>query len=444
MEIDKYMSEEHHMHINWEEHQKDPSVCIRDASLEDKAYIISRVGIMELAVGAGAWRVLDAMNILSRALDVKCSADIGLCSLSCSFTGGGEVFTQQLTIPTTGINTAKMEKLIPCIRKMAEHPESVSVAQAHEMLEKVSKARGLYTPLQVGLASGVACFGFTFLLGGGFIEMIGALIGAFVGNFSRRLMIDRRMSLVANVICSVGLDCLATILYYRVIEGLFGVSPENEAGYICAMLFIIPGFPLINGGFDLAKSHMRSGIERLVYALMIITVATFTGWLTAYALSFSPGDFVALNLGLLPRVILRLICSFLGVYGFSMMYNSTRRMCLLAGLIGMTANTLRLELVDMAHMPAPAAALTGAFTAGMLAALVCHKFVNLPRISLSIPAIVIMVPGMYMYKAIYYFGIGESTTGLGWLSGAALIVLALPTGLILARILTDHRFRVCG
>lgn len=443
MSIDKYMSEEHHMNIDWKDHQKDPSVCIRDASLEDKAYIIGHVGIMELAIGAGAWRVLDMMDILSRALGVRCSADIGLCSLSCSFRADGQVFTQQFTIPTTGINTAKMEKLSACVRELAEHPDTISVKQAHEMLEKVRKTRGLYSPVQVGLASGFACFGFTFLLGGGLIEMIGALIGAFVGNFSRRLMIDHKMSLIANVIFSVGLDCLATILYYRIIESVFGVAPDHEAGYICAMLFIIPGFPLINGGFDLAKSHMRSGIERLIYALMIITVATFTGWLTAYALAFQPGDFLPLNLGVLTKMLLRLVCSFMGVYGFSMMYNSTPRMCLLAGLIGMVANTLRLELVDLAHMPSPAAGLIGAFTAGMLAAFVCRE-TNLPRISMSIPSIVIMVPGMYMYKAIYFFGIGENATGLGWLSGAALLVLSLPTGLILARILTDHRFRVCG
>ena len=54
----------------------------------------------------------------------------------------------------------------------------------------------------------------------------------------------------------------------------------------------IPGFPLITGGIDLAKSHMRSGLERLAYALTIITVATFTGWIVAQFLGFRPGDLV--------------------------------------------------------------------------------------------------------------------------------------------------------
>lgn len=443
MGIDAYLSREHHMHMQWKEHIADSSVCICDASLKDKAMLIGRFGITELSTGAGAWRVLDVMNALSRVMNVKCAADIGFCTISYTIRDGQDMFSQTLSLPTSGINTDKMARVTRYLREIAEDPRKITVGKAHETLDAIDGRKGNYSPLQVGLASGIACFGFTFLLGGGFLEMLGAFIGAFFGNLSRRLMLDRKISLVANIIISLAFDCLVTILYYRLAEVLFHISPENEAGYICAMLFIIPGFPLINGGFDLAKSHMRSGLERLSYALMMIIIATFTGWLVAYALNFTPGEFTPLGLSLPVKTLLRLFCSFLGVYGFSMMYNSTRQMCLNAGIIGMIANTLRLTLVDVASMPGPAAALCGAFTAGVLAAFVTKR-TGLPRISMSIPSIVIMVPGMYMYKAIYYFGVTASTTGLVWLSNASLIVLALPTGLILARILTDKRFRVCG
>ena len=46
------------------------------------------------------------------------------------------------------------------------------------------------------------------------------------------------------------------------------------------MLFVIPGFPLITAGLDIAKLDMRSGIERLSYAVSIIVMATLVaGWL---------------------------------------------------------------------------------------------------------------------------------------------------------------------
>lgn len=39
------------------------------------------------------------------------------------------------------------------------------------------------------------------------------------------------------------------------------------------MLFIIPGFPFITSGIDLAKLDLRSGLERLTYAIIIVLVA---------------------------------------------------------------------------------------------------------------------------------------------------------------------------
>lgn len=52
--------------------------------------------------------------------------------------------------------------------------------------------------------------------------------------------------------------------------------------------------------------------------------------------------------------------SFFGVFGFSIMFNSPAPMAATAALIGAIANSLRLELVDLTGMPAPAAAFAGA------------------------------------------------------------------------------------
>lgn len=62
--------------------------------------------------------------------------------------------------------------------------------------------------------------------------------------------------------------------------------------------------------------------------------------------------------------------SFFGVFGFSIMFNSPAPMAATAALIGAIANSLRLELVDLTGMPAPAAAFAGALTAGLLASFI--------------------------------------------------------------------------
>ena len=162
----------------------------------------------------------------------------------------------------------------------------------------------------------------------------------------------------------------------------------------------------------------------------------------ALLLHLQPEDFSELNLNNIAYLFLRLITSFCGVFGFSIMFNSSIPMAATAALIGSIANTLRLELIDFTGMPTAVAAFIGAAAAGLLASAI-KQYNGYPRISLTVPSIVIMVPGLYLYRAIYNFGIMSLTDAVSWFTSATLIITALPLGLIFARILTDRTFRYC-
>lgn len=204
------------------------------------------------------------------------------------------------------------------------------------------------------------------------------------------------------VACLVYLECLS-LLSLAVKD-----AAEHEAGYIGAMLFVIPGFPLITSGLDIAKLDFRSGLERLAYACAVIVVATLVAWLVAMMVELHPDDFAAQGLSAPVMFALRLVASFVGVFGFSMMFNSTYRM----------------------------AATAGAVCAGLLASITGTK-TKFPRISITVPSIVIMVPGLYMYRAVYYMGVFQTLDAMEWIIRAIMIILFLPMGLGLARALTD-------
>ena len=68
---------------------------------------------------------------------------------------------------------------------------------------------------------------------------------------------------------------------------------------------------------------LRSGLERLTYSIIIVLVATMFAWIMALLLKLQPQDFVALHLGNMMHLALRLIASFCGVFGFSIMFNSS-------------------------------------------------------------------------------------------------------------------------
>lgn len=430
-----------HMAIEWHDIINTKSdIPAKNASLQEKASLVGRVGLMMLSVDTAAWRVRASMNKISRALGITCNADIGLLSIEYTCISGSETYTNAISINTTGVNTDKLNELEHFADGFAERAEKYSVQQFHMILDKFQDMKGNYKALSLGLASAFACCAFTFLLGGGIIEMICAFFGAGIGNFVRKKLLERHITLFANVAAGVASACCTYVIFIKLAELLMGVSAIHQAGYICSMLFVIPGFPLITGGMDLAKLDLRSGLERITYALLIIIVATLTGWLCATLFHFYPQDFEAYELDPLLRTVFIMITSFCGVYGFSLMFNSTKKMAATAGLIGMCANTLRLELIDLAGVHVGLAAFIGALSAGLLASAI-HHWIGYPRITLTVPSIVIMVPGMFMYKGVYYIVINDITTGAMWLTKAVLIVTALPLGLIFARILTDKNFR---
>ena len=152
--------------------------------------------------------------------------------------------------------------------------------------------------------------------------MLCAFIGAGVGNYVRCKLTKHHFTLFLCIVSSVSLACFTYAGFLKLAEILWGISIQHEAGYICAMLFIIPGFPFITSGIDLAKLDMRSGMERFAYAILVILVATMAAWIMALILHLQPVDFPKICLTSEEQVIFRLLTSFCGVFGFSIMFNS--------------------------------------------------------------------------------------------------------------------------
>lgn len=441
--MNQTLIQKNHMDVYWHDYANSMGdIPITEAPLTEKASIIGRSGLMLLSCGTGAWRVRSSMNTLAEQLGITCTANIGLMSIDYTCFDGDDCFSQSLCLTNTGVNTSKLNRLEHFINEFSTIGKSMSGEALHAHLDEIEEVHGLYSPIALGFAAALACGCFTFLLGGGVFEMVCAFLGAGLGNFVRCKLTKHHFTLFLCIVSSIAVSCLTYAGLLKLAEALFAVSTQHEAGYICAMLFIIPGFPFITSGIDLAKLDMRSGLERLAYAIVIILVATVTAWIMALILNLKPVDFPDLNLGQYSMLIFRLLASFGGVFGFSIMFNSPISIATSAAIIGAIANTLRLELVDLAGFPPAAAAFIGSLTAGILASLIKNK-VGYPRISITVPSIVIMVPGLYLYRAVYNMGAMSLIVSASWFASAMLIILALPLGLIFARILTDKSFRFC-
>ena len=334
------------------------------------------------------------------------------------------------------------------VGKEADQSQGITVRQAHERLDMIERRKPLYSPVFAGFASACACASFVFLLGGGPFDMIGAFIGAGLGHWLRRRLFAHHLNQFFVTFVCVAVAALACTGTLRLIGIFEPVALQHDTAYIGAMLFVIPGFPLITGGLDMAKIDFPSGIQRVAYVLCIILMATLAGWMVASIVHLNPEGFEPLGLNPVVNCLLRFVFAFIGVWGFSTMFNSPQRMCLVAATIGAITDTLRLEIVDMG-VPAEAGAFIGALLAGLLASAwrsAVHRswlapHLGYPRICLTVPSIVIMVPGLYMYQAMFHLGQFDTLNALDWAFRAFMVIICLPIGLAMARVITDKSWR---
>ena len=391
-----------------------------DASLSEKASVVGRIGMIMLSCGTPAWRVRNSMTATSQALGISCSIDIGIVTINYTCIDEGESCTQSVSLAGVTINTYKLAGMERFINDFGEKCSSLSIEGIHCILDDIQKTPETHSIATLSLASACACSAFAFLLGADFAEIVCVFFGAGIGQLIRKLILNRNLSLFISIGISAACACAVYAGVMFLIRLCFPIPADNGAGYICSVLFLVPGFPFITSVLDLAKLDMRSGIERLMYS----GIESLSG--------------LALPAGLL--IVLRLLASFIGIYGFSMMFNSTHRMALAASLVGTIPNTLRLEMIQRLGVPAPIAAFIGAFLAGMLA-IIAVKKTSLPRVSITIPSVLVAVPGFFMYQSIYYFGTGMANLGLDALIQALSIIFSLALGILFSRFIADPHFR---
>jgi len=66
--------------------------------------------------------------------------------------------------------------------------------------------------------------------------------------------------------------------------------------------------------------------------------------------------------------------------------------------------------------------------------------VKVPRITLNVPAVVIMVPGFAIYRSMVEINNGDYTAAVGTALQTMFVVMAIGVGLAVGRMLTDKRW----
>ncbi|MCS6711432.1 threonine/serine exporter family protein [Brachybacterium sp. EF45031] len=406
-------------------------------SLTVRSEAAAAVGAALLAGGMASFRVKAAMAVVARALGLDSfRAIVTFTDITATATLGGRYRTRITQPEHVGVDVDHLAR----IHRMVEDlPERVEAAEVFERLAVIAARPPLHSAVVNALAAGLACAAFSFLNRGGPTEMVCVLIAATLGQALRRALQRRQWN---HLLITVLAATLTSIVYALTIAAgtRWGVvGPGHEGGYLAAMLFLVPGFPMITGILDIVRSDFSAGVARLTYSAMIVLAAAASVWTVSVVVGITPGMPPGAEVPFVLDLVLRALATFVGVLGFAVIFNSPWGIALGAAAVSMVANTLRLAMID-SGAPAQLATLVATCLVGALAYLVA-RLTHIPRTTISVPAVVIMIPGFTLSMAFALMNSGDVTGALVLAQEAVQVILAAGLGLALAHLATSPAWR---
>ncbi len=406
--------------------------------LAHQSRVVLRLGQMLLSAGASAFRVKRAMADTARAVGIsEHHAQVTYTEIVTTAYANGTFRTELAEQRAMGINADRIDRIGNYVDSLKNR--TVKVEAVDKALDHIEKVPVLYDWFPNAAASGLACAAFSFLNSGGWVECSAVCVASFFGQALRRQMMHRRMNHFGVWMSCGALAALIYILLVAPAQHFLGLEPTHQAGFISALLFLVPGFPLVTGMIDLVRSDFLGGIARLMYVFMLVVSAGVATWVVSVVFHWSVTPQYAYDL--IPWVLFpaKFVASFVASFGFAMLFNSPYKVCAATALIGAVINTGRLLLVEYGDFAVPAAVGLAALAAGLLADRVA-RVTKFSRVTLSVPAVVIMIPGVPLYRSLTYLNNGQMFEALEALFTVLFTIVAIGIGLSVARMLTDKNW----
>jgi len=405
-------------------------------NLADSLDVLLRYGALMLRSGDAAFRVHDAAQRLAPRLGIDALALlVTVTGMTATARRGGEQVTLVRHVEPLGINAWRLGSLE---RLADEAPVGLSPAMLGGRLDAIEAAPAQYSIAAVAVAVGLASGAFSFLNGGNLVGVLAAFVAGGIGQLLRSLLLGRHFNQFAvTAFCAMaaaGIYCAAAALLTHA-----GLAPGHGVGVIAAVLFLIPGFPLVAALLDLLQHQTTAGVVRLAYGMTLLLAAAFGLAMVVLVASVAIPVPEPRSTDLALTLVLRGVASFAGGCGFAVLYNSSNRTVVAVGILALLGNELRLGLQDAGTIQ-PAATFVGAIVVGLLASLIRPRL-HEPRMALTVPGIIIMVPGSYAFQSVVLFSQGNAQGGLQAAVQAGFVVGGMALGLAAARFISERKWR---
>ena len=330
-----------------------------------------------------------------------------------------------------------------------------SLDKYEEELEKIANGKHYYTDWMIAVGAGLACGGFCIQFGCDWTAFFYASMAAILGNRLRMFLNHSGSNLYANfavaAFVSTILAWLSSFLSTPDVQAalpeflrpiLFTKTPWHPL--LACALYIVPGVPLINAVNDLLDNNINTGLVRATNTLLIVTAMSFGIMLAIKCGSF---DGFAKDLSTIPAhpFYFYAIAAAISAMGFATIYNIPYRLMpwiAVGGVICVcTRNFIFLE-PSSGNIGLGLGIVVGSLCGSALISIINIKAVHLlhtPHQCITIPAVIPIVPGVLMYRALYGFMgmhgvVGEVTHAMFFAINGSLVLICIALGVAIPNI----------
>lgn len=330
-----------------------------------------------------------------------------------------------------------------------------SLDKYEEELEKIATGKHYYTDWMIAIGAGLACGGFCIQFGCDWTAFFYASIAAILGNRLRMFLNHSGSNLYANfaiaAFVSTVLAWLSSFLSTPTVQAalpefirpfLFTDTPWHPL--LACALYIVPGVPLINAVNDLLDNHINTGLVRATNTFLIVIAMSFGIMLAIKCGCF---DGFAKNLPTIPHhsFYVYAIAAAISAMGFATIYNIPYRLMpwiAVGGIICVCTRNFVFLDPSSGNTGLGLGIVVGSLCGSALISIVNIKAVHLlhtPHQCITIPAVIPIVPGVLMYRALYGFMgmqgvVGEVTHAMSFAINGSLVLICIALGVAIPNI----------
>ena len=330
-----------------------------------------------------------------------------------------------------------------------------SLDKYEEELEKIANGKHYYKDWIIAIGAGLACGGFCIQFGCDWTAFFYASIAAILGNRLRMFLNHSGSNLYANfavaAFVSTILAWLSSFLSTPTVQAalpeflrpiLFTETPWHPL--LACALYIVPGVPLINAVNDLLDNHINTGLVRAMNTLLIVIAMSFGIMLAIKCGSF---DGFAKDLPTIPHhsFYVYAIAAAISAMGFATIYNIPYRLMpwiAVGGIICVCTRNFVFLDPSTGNAGLGLGIVVGSLCGSALISIINIKAVHIlhtPHQCITIPAVIPIVPGVLMYRALYGFMgmqgvVGEVTHAMSFAINGSLVLVCIALGVAIPNI----------